>query len=567
MRIKLKIGIISVFLIKFLSVTSISFAENQSFRHSLESYSMHDTIALRIKPRQVDSNIPGQDNWASGSLMHPYAVTIGNARVGISGSTEDHNPNGQLILAGSPDGPNTNGCLLCMFDTVSALNIAGISGGGSSNWINGPLGISQYGSADSPVEYIMQDNANMQVMNLKVADYTATEIILASAMTTDQMARIHYGMYAISNSIDTSLATPTFSASNNLPSPNYYASTVISVIDRTHIKVSGWAVPGAGNSTSGQVPSTSNLDTKWTDFGIPTIGIGGRTNTSAINWVTYFTTTNSWLNNYENEIDILGDPGFAAGRMRIHGLTMTYQGPTPSADSYALNLNTIALPVQLHMEVKPTGYGVQSNSFITKGNSGVSVKGDIWESFEHAAFADSTSNMRLVGWLKKETNTKGWPSSSFSIGLHVDGIQGEAKTGSKMGRLTFNPLLFGTEAIQVGGWALGNGNSYAFGSVSNEPTVLNGGYLGFQEKGWSSGISFPTIQATSPSKLNIRDNNGKNVTLNTYELEVINSLIVPFKRPPSSRSPCNQGQIEDDENYHYVCVSKNRWKRAILSDF
>lgn len=506
---------------------------------------------VSINPGQGDESIPGQDNWAEGSLIHPHALTIANARVGASGSDQDYNANGQLVLAGSPDGPDTNGCLLCIFDTTTPLNIAGISGGGSTNWVNGPTGISQYGSADSPLEYLVQDNANMQVMNLTVASYTATEIVLASPLSDHDKERIHYGMYVISNSVDPSLAAPDFSATTNLPSPNYYASTVVKVIDSTHIQVSGWAVPGAGNNASGQVPSISNLDTKWTNFGKPTVGIGGRTNTSAVNWVTNFTTTNSWLNNYENEIDILGDPGFAAGRMRIHGLTMTYQGPTPSADSWALNLNTIALPVQLHMEVNPNGYGIQSNSFITKGNAGVGSLGDDFEMFEHAAFTDSANDMRLVGSVKKETSDSGWLGTSATIGLRIDGDQGNVSTGSPMGRLTFNPLMTGSTSLETGGWALGGPTTYQFGTVKGSPTILNGQYLAFQPSGWEDGTVSPIIQAASSSQLNIRDTGGNGITLDTYILNADTAKVTSgvFNNITSNTLTTLNGSVFSDDFY------------------
>lgn len=37
--------------------------------------------------------------------------------------------------------------------------------------------------------------------------------------------------------------------------------------------------------------------------------------------------------------------------------------------------------------------------------------------------------------------------------------------------------------------------------------------------------------------------------------------------PSSSSASCNAGEFKDDTNYHYVCVSQNKWKRVALSDF
>ena len=37
--------------------------------------------------------------------------------------------------------------------------------------------------------------------------------------------------------------------------------------------------------------------------------------------------------------------------------------------------------------------------------------------------------------------------------------------------------------------------------------------------------------------------------------------------PSSSSASCTTGEFTDDANYHYVCVSTNKWKRVALSDF
>lgn len=41
----------------------------------------------------------------------------------------------------------------------------------------------------------------------------------------------------------------------------------------------------------------------------------------------------------------------------------------------------------------------------------------------------------------------------------------------------------------------------------------------------------------------------------------------PLFTPSSSSASCSSGQFADDANYHYVCVSDNKWKRVALSDF
>lgn len=41
----------------------------------------------------------------------------------------------------------------------------------------------------------------------------------------------------------------------------------------------------------------------------------------------------------------------------------------------------------------------------------------------------------------------------------------------------------------------------------------------------------------------------------------------PLATPSSGRAPCQSGEFANDQNYHYVCVAQNHWKRAPLSDF
>lgn len=63
------------------------------------------------------------------------------------------------------------------------------------------------------------------------------------------------------------------------------------------------------------------------------------------------------------------------------------------------------------------------------------------------------------------------------------------------------------------------------------------------------------------------------LSLNSVESVFSNTVITnsnfrsPLRTPSSSNQNCTPGDFEDDENYHYVCVSLNKWKRSPLSDF
>ncbi|HEV2268899.1 MAG TPA: hypothetical protein VGR92_05520 [Steroidobacteraceae bacterium] len=45
------------------------------------------------------------------------------------------------------------------------------------------------------------------------------------------------------------------------------------------------------------------------------------------------------------------------------------------------------------------------------------------------------------------------------------------------------------------------------------------------------------------------------------------SLFVHLSAPAHSSSPCSPGQLAADQNFVYVCVAPNRWKRSALGSF
>ena len=47
----------------------------------------------------------------------------------------------------------------------------------------------------------------------------------------------------------------------------------------------------------------------------------------------------------------------------------------------------------------------------------------------------------------------------------------------------------------------------------------------------------------------------------------LTTAIVALHTPASSNEACTTGQFADDTNFHYVCVSTNKWKRVALSSF
>ena len=56
-----------------------------------------------------------------------------------------------------------------------------------------------------------------------------------------------------------------------------------------------------------------------------------------------------------------------------------------------------------------------------------------------------------------------------------------------------------------------------------------------------------------------------NLKVNGEDVMTAKNMRVNFSTPASSSAPCTAGQIGADENYVYVCVTKNKWKRSKLS--
>lgn len=569
-------------------------------------------VVVSFAPRATGLS---QDNWAmNNSLLKPNAMVIGGARAHMATPIIDYNTDGQLWVLGQTDGSNSLGCLLCIVQTTHSIThtMAGLSG----TWANGPSGIAGYGEADAAVFYTQAQN-NVGTLTLSPSSVTATQIILSTPLTPSEMARIHYGQYVLSNFVDSSQPVPVFSDTAPLPSKNFYASVVDHVVDSTHIQIKGWAVPGAGNSSKGQIPDITKLDTVWTNFGVPTVGIGSFTNNMWMNLRYDVGAQNSWNRGFENEWDFTDRSGVSGGhRKRV--LTITDQsGVRPSADSWVFYLNTIQYPVQIHMETRPDGYGIQSNSFMTKGNKGVGTVGDTWEMAESAAFSDSVDNMRLVSAVSKDSSATGYTGTSVHLGLIPNAHQGTWSTPQN--QIIFGPLLPGQTKNSPGAIALAGFAGIGLVVDSNANTLLpQGHFMQFQPTNWIAGSSAPILQAVSPSQLNVRDTGGNGIILDTYNLNVggtatissaqvagnvtlkgqldFSSIGVFFNptsstklellnaagnnvtlsaarfksslaTPTSSSSPCSAGEFTADQNYHYVCTAPNHWRRVALSDF
>jgi len=389
---------------------------------------------IAVNPTQGNDTLPGRNYW---NLMKPHAFLVGGTRVGtLSGG--DYGADSQLYIVGHADGMAGQGCLLCIHDGPGSVTdfLPGIS----SNW-NTLNGIASYGSADQSLEYISSSN-QPGTLELQVASYTATQVILKTPLTTAQMARIHFGMYVMTNSVDTSVATPVFSASSSLPAKNYYASLIDRVVDSTHIAVIGWAVPGQNNTASGQVPDTTKLDTIWTNFGVPTVGIGANTGSGIFNWrIDHNSVSDSWVHEYGSEYDITNSG--AAGSMRVTPFTIVETGNAPSADSWGIKINAPMNPDLLELDGGANSKIINApGAFFANGSGSTGTASPDHEFGEWDGFLDSVDNIRLAAFMHRNSGSTGYVSAEVYLGAQANDTFGTspyvATAGASMGALGLN---------------------------------------------------------------------------------------------------------------------------------
>ncbi|WP_236709122.1 hypothetical protein, partial [Acetobacter tropicalis] len=451
------------------------------------------------------------------------------------------------------------GCLLCVMDTTRSITHS--MPGLNTAWPNGPNGIASYGVADSNAFYDGVEN-RLPDMVLDVLSYDANNVTLKKPLTISQMSRIHQGMYIISNSIDKNIPKPIFSKVLNLPNVNYYASIIEKVDDPTHISVSGWAVPGSGNGNLGQVPSTFFLDTLWTNYGRPIVGIGGVSAVGNANWridLSQESRPNSFVHRAGFiELDFGSD--YPEGTYAAQLMNFEVGGNAPSADSFVIRMDAMNFPTILNLGLGPNAWGIKSSSFMFHGNAGVSYTQPDFLMAENDAFSDSENNIRLSSYLHKRKNgPNGVWGTELYFGASADGTQGvspyvDTKT-QNMGAIGFNI------AGNLGGVSLCSSPSGSNKLQCNSQLRSSGDFIQKGNLTVSKNITantFSTRSSLNGDIMSIFDSNGN---LNTIGTASFKKLLIPIGTPASSTAICKKGEVEMDTSYIYFCIEKNKWHR------
>ncbi len=376
-------------------------------------------------------------------------VLVGGTRSGnFPGQTvRDVANNASLNIVGAPYGPFNAGCVLCVFTSQSDIadNRAGISG------LDYHLGAKAVTGADLVGFYEAPSTLEARMV-LDVDHYGANKVYLKSPMTPAQMAKLHTNMYITTNSVDPRFGLrPLAMYDNNAIRLVNLVSAIISgwSADGKSIDVAGWAVPSGNDFSAGQVPNAGRLDRYWSQYDKPVVFIGAGTKMFARNTWMYYDGSKtkghatSLIRAMETEEVDLRYTASRAHEVEMRGLTISMDpiggyGPHGlTSDSYHLLLSGYSPTMLMFNDGKDTNV-IKAHSFYVHGNEGVGALRPSSELFEHSAFADSTNNMRLAGYLTKTGAASGAPAAAFHLGLRIDGVQGDPLSGGGWGELVWN---------------------------------------------------------------------------------------------------------------------------------
>ena len=376
-------------------------------------------------------------------------VLVGGSRVNdFAGQTvRDPANNASLDIVAAPYGPFNAGCALCVFTSQSDIadNRAGVSG------LDYRLGAKAVSGQDLVGFYEAPNTLEARLV-LDVDHYDASTVYLKHPMSAAQMARLHKNMYITTNSLDRRFGLrPLPMYDNDAIRLVNLMSGIISgwSADGRSIEVSGWRTPSGTDTSAGQIPDKVNLDQYWSQYDRPVVFVGTATKMFARNTWMYYDGSKtkgeatSLVRAMETEEVDLRYTASRAHEVEMRGLTISMDplggyGPHGlTSDSYHILLSGYSPNMLMFNDGKDTNV-IKAHSFYVHGNEGVDAAHRSRELFEHSAFADGASNMRLTGFMTKSGNATGASSAAIHLGLRIDGIQGDPVSGGSWGEIVWN---------------------------------------------------------------------------------------------------------------------------------
>lgn len=549
--------------------------------------------------------------------------TLGKEMVQFGGN---YDTNGKIVpmglsVYGRPYGNYNAGCTLCVFSSTGGMN--GGSGQAAISGIDYRGGANAVANGDmATVGFYHFDEISSGRVVAQASSFGAGVVTLSAPMTNEQMSQLHVGMYVATNVID-----PTLPVNASFLQSNAYWGYIKSW-DATHIYVYDWAVLGKGNSTSGQIPNIQNLDNQLSTYTVPMVFVGVSGKIFAENEYmdadggkVLGSNATAVVNAFEREeFDFRAHDWTKPNSLSFHGWTTSFQcrpncnSKAVSEDSYAYLVNgPDGLPrayvaQTLGNALEYSGYSTfiggngAPQALDNNGNiiSAVVGSNHIMSSFASALPSNNTIHMSTIV-NREAVGANDWRDYGVRLVMDVDSQRDRKKglyNGSRMGSIAFN-----YNGIHYGGICLlgydsnqglcqeGDGSvNFAKNITAQSSVLINSGSLlrfasdnntnavylytkyNYTDDDKSKGVADTRgdlyIGTQVAGGANIRGVNGYYGRTLTVSQSVISPKFVgTLSTPSSSSASCTAGEFKDDANYHYVCVSANKWKRVALSDF
>ncbi|WP_264960598.1 hypothetical protein, partial [Neoasaia chiangmaiensis] len=493
------------------------------------------TNPLLSTQAQINVNGSAYSQMASGDLSAIGGGYDASFIGGIAAQTLPGSPYGSgyaqpghLQITGNPSGPFNAGCVLCLAEEPTVHPGMPISG---QDFRGG------FVSTHDAVQFEQVPTNAMARMILAVDHYTATAVVLKTALTAAQIAQIHSGMYIVTNSVPggaTQTAIGDASLNGALPSFQNYAGNVQSVsADGTTINVFGWAQE---QQQGGAVPSTSSLDTVWDPATTsPVVYLGMPNKTFGQNTYLQYdgsrggqggSAATSLIHQMEwNEVDEIVNNTARDREVSVHGLTLTTNANSPTQltnDSYHLYL---AGGQQTYIRMSPQWWSVpiRSDQIFVNAPQGPALTAGATQVL--TSFGQSTNTggntwaahhmIRLMAWNTRNVADDGTSYTNITTNLGV-GVDGTASTvpSQIQGHLEFTPAAnpYGLSICssgQSGATCSIQLDNYGNPNVIQQLNLTKGGWLNFADKYGNEGgwIQPPngsdTTGATSVNEIDV----------------------------------------------------------------
>lgn len=438
-----------------------------------------ETQATVITPSDARTTLLPLDKSA---YENASKFTIGRESVQIGGLyTSKKTPvHRSLSVIGQPFGNYNAGCTLCIFSTSS-----GSFGGGGQAAIDGldyRAGASAVsrGGFDVVGFYHYDENYPARV-TAQVKEFSKGLATLVNPMTAEQMATLHQGMYVVTNVVEPQISTSV----KGLVRVHAYAG-FLKKWDATHLWVYDWAVPGAGNSKSGQIPDASNLDQSMSTYKYPVAWVGAPTKHFAEN--SYMAADGSRVigdkatsvaNAFEREeFDFRASNWSLPHSFQYHGWTTSFQcdncvNNAVDDDSYGYLVNGPGLPTAFKAQVYGDGIEYQGNNAWIGGNgapevvladdktSSAPAQVPVGTNHILAGFSSrlpSGDNLNLYSVIERVQKTDGgWSDYGLRFGMARNGERDRRR--GLIGAEALGSILFNKPGHQGGVCIDGNVNS------------------------------------------------------------------------------------------------------------